>query len=707
MSVRGSVRLSSLRRFLVIAVFAAIALCGCYRIPAGKSAISNVEINDASSGRSMREEDDLHSHITTRESPRFLGLFYGVIYDYEYFDRYALRRDLSRIERFMQARGYYDAKAQVARVVPRGNKVEVEIEVDKGPPVVVDTVTINTLDAGGELDDNTKKRALQSIARLLRKGEPLDETSFAEAEKSVLRTMTSRGHASAKVARRAEVDLASHTARITFDIDAGPVARLGAVRFEGLGELPEDRIRNVFTLKEGDPYSSDEIDDARQALLDLGVFASVQIDADLSAMQTTQVVPLTVHTEPTRLKTILLGVGSELDNLRTDVHAVVGWQSANFFGGLRKFDIRFKVALDLYPTLLTPSDNTRKLLVEQRLSASLRQPAFLEGRTTGVMNADYGIFPVLLPDNKSPAVVGYHEARTSVGVERTFLNRLFVNPRYGVQADFPFDYIGRTTDVPALLISYAEIVAALDFRDDRIHTRRGIYLGVTTQFAGGPMQGNATDWRIQPEIRAYYPLARRVVLAGRSSVGFLFPQNYGSAATQNMRSPGSASISDLNRDYQLLYFRGFYAGGPVSNRGYPLRGIGPFAYIPYLSPAGQSTSAAGCNPNEPECLLPTGGLSLWEASAELRFAVSGPFSMAIFCDAADVSAFRTSLRFNRPHLSCGTGGRYDTPVGPIRLDIGYRIPGLQFPASATDEQQPSWLFDLAPIALSFGIGEAY
>jgi len=45
-------------------------------------------------------------------------------------------------------------------------------------------------------------------------------------------------------------------------------------------------------------------------------------------------------------------------------------------------------------------------------------------------------------------------------------------------------------------------------------------------------------------------------------------------------------------------------------------------------------------------------------------------------------------------------------VGPIRLDAGYRVPGLQAPADATDEGIPTTTFGL-PIALSFGIGEAF
>jgi hypothetical protein len=65
------------------------------------------------------------------------------------------------------------------------------------------------------------------------------------------------------------------------------------------------------------------------------------------------------------------------------------------------------------------------------------------------------------------------------------------------------------------------------------------------------------------------------------------------------------------------------------------------------------------------------------------------------------------FRFDHLHLSCGGGGRYDTPAGPIRLDVGYRIPGMQVLGGLTpDEREPDRLFGI-PIAVHIGIGEAY
>jgi len=72
-------------------------------------------------------------------------------------------------------------------------------------------------------------------------------------------------------------------------------------------------------------------------------------------------------------------------------------------------------------------------------------------------------------------------------------------------------------------------------------------------------------------------------------------------------------------------------------------------------------------------------------------------------------------------MSCGVGGRYDTPVGPIRLDVGWRVPWLQmlgqpneYKAEARD---PTWGVQPCiggscsgtgvPIAFAFGLGEAF
>jgi outer membrane protein insertion porin family/translocation and assembly module TamA len=193
----------------------------------------------------------------------------------------------------------------------------------------------------------------------------------------------------------------------------------------------------------------------------------------------------------------------------------------------------------------------------------------------------------------------------------------------------------------------------------------------------------------------------------------LFPFNYGETIDALLADPAGANTAERVRDVQVLYFRGLFAGGPGSNRGYPPGTISPHAVVPFLTPKAEADRLASTcareNSDPSLCSVPIGGLTLWELSLEVRYPIYDPLSGAVFCDAADVSPRSASFDFRRLHLSCGTGLRYDTAVGPIRLDLAYRIPGAQIidgDETGRLEGDPGDIFG-APLNVSFGIGEAF
>src|SRR4051794_2277003 len=73
--------------FGIISVFLA---AGCTSVPAGRSAVNSVEL----SGNDEIDADDLREKLATTASPKFLGLFRGIVYEYSVFDRFVLERDL-------------------------------------------------------------------------------------------------------------------------------------------------------------------------------------------------------------------------------------------------------------------------------------------------------------------------------------------------------------------------------------------------------------------------------------------------------------------------------------------------------------------------------------------------------------------------------------------------------------------------------------
>jgi outer membrane protein assembly factor BamA len=698
---------------------------GCASIPDRRQAVDAV----AFYGTSEVDDDDILEKLATAPSPKFLGLFRGLVYDYEIFDRLTLQRDLARVERYYRARGFYDAHARAGRVIARkGNHVRIEIVVEEGLPVRVRRVRI---EGASELPPALRDTLDGAARKPLPSGKPFEEENLAASVAQVERTLTDNGYARAKVVRDVTVDVVQHAADVFLTVDPGPKAVFGKVTIEGLGRIPEAPVRRALDIQEGEPYSTSALDSARQAILDLGVFSSAQLVPTLSdkaaapeqaraggtgtaeekIREAPIVVPLVVRVEPTKLRTVRLGVGAEFDAIKTDVHALVGYENDNLFGGLRRYTITFKPGVVLYPLRMDNWVTPERLLPEFQLKNDFRQPGFIEARTNGLIRPEVNLFPVLLQTRTLPtdSILGYLEFRTSVGVDRTTW-KLYTALTHNVQVEKPFSYRGSGDPaLQTLLLSYPELITNLDFSDSRVRPHKGVWLGNSIQVAGGPFGGDAKDVRVRPDARAYVPLGKRVTFAVRGSLGFLFPENYGAALQDDLARQSTDSVSRI-RDLQVIFFRGFFAGGANSNRGYPLRGIGPYQVV--TSPAfGGSASLSACSVSaatEEECRIPVGGTTLWESSAEFRFSVLGPFSMATFCDAADVSAKTVDVRFSHPHLSCGVGGRYDTPVGPIRLDIGYRIPGVQvFPRPDPTEKQPDPLFGILPVALAFGIGEAY
>jgi outer membrane protein assembly factor BamA len=685
-----------------------LLLFGCATIPGRRYALDDIDFE----GNHAFDDDEIEERMASRPTTRFLGFVRGVFYDYEVFDRYVLERDLERIERFYRAKGYYRARVRAGRVFQSGRQARVEIIIEEGPVLPVGRVDVHGLNTlPPELAERTRAR----VNRLLPRGSGFTEEAFEAGALAIRSELGNDGYAYARVKRAAEVDLPKNVAGIGYWVEPGRVAHFGEIHIDGLGKIPDAPVRRALDLKPGDRYSQEELDSAKQALLDLGVFASVSVQPDLpeGALETMpERVPIRVKVEVSKLRSVRLGGGVEIDTLKADVHLTAGWEDRNFFGGFRMLQLELVPGLVLYPTRLPTLETPRRLLPQVRARAEFRQPGLFEARTNGVLRSQLSLYPLLLSNDpaEDEPILGYRELRASAGLERAFW-RLHTGLSQNVQMNTPFTYLGPLDpDLDSVLVSYPELVVDFAYLDRRLSPHEGIGLKTTFQVAG--LGGDARDIKFQPEARGYIPIVRKVTLALRASTGFLFPANYGSTVESNALTgtPGDATRADWVRDSQLMLLRGYFAGGSGSNRGYGPREIGPHGVVPFYSPGFTAEQIeAGCgDPNAPAsstCDLPIGGFTLWEASAEVRYPILGPFSGVVFADAADVAPRKATFRFDRPHLSAGLGFRYDTPIGPVRFDAGYRIPGVQAPASA-DEGVPEETFGL-PMALSFGIGEAF
>ena len=108
--------------------------------------------------------------------------------------------------------------------------------------------------------------------------------------------------------------------------------------------------------------------------------------------------------------------------------------------------------------------------------------------------------------------------------------------------------------------------------------------------------------------------------------------------------------------------------------------------------------------------MPIGGAGLFEAAAELRWAVSENWVLALFNDWGLVTAspLGAGQDWGRAlYTAVGFGVRYRTPLGPIRVDLAFRLPfvgGAQDVSNTADSDGgPVKSFQSAP-GCFFGLG---
>src|SRR5580658_6069099 len=211
-----------------IAIGAVVAPLSCASIPDGRSAIDSVDIV----GSHSVAAEELSDKLATAASPKLVGLFRGIAYDYEIFDASALQRDLARIERYYRGHGFFEAHARAARVIRISpDHVRVQIVVDEGPPMLGRRLRIEGLDG---LPQTISDDVWLAAVKALPEGKRFDEDAYKKAQIAVARALTDHGYAHATVESHAQADLSTHSIDYAFTTRPGGPAVFGAITIEGL-----------------------------------------------------------------------------------------------------------------------------------------------------------------------------------------------------------------------------------------------------------------------------------------------------------------------------------------------------------------------------------------------------------------------------------------------------------------------------------------
>lgn len=454
----------------------------------------------------------------------------------------------------------------------------------------------------------------------LASGSSAASTRLLTQEAKVLEALRNEGRPFVAVTDRNVVaDSATGKLDYALAISPGKPVPFGTLYVDGAKDVDSGFIAYMTGIEKGKTFSPQDLADARDRLLGLDVFSSATVKEGRAQADDGT---LPVQVEVGERKFRYYGVGATYSN--TEGAGVSGyWGHRNLFG--RAESLRLDAAVSRIGASAL-SDTVRETdEFDYKASAVFKKPGVLGPDSVYIGSVEAVTEHPLAYDRMSFAVTS--------GVQYKLTKTQTVEARIRGEYEEITDYLGDAE----FLIASLPVTYTYDGRDDILNPTEGIFAKLMAEPSYEVNEGTFFA-KTRADASTYLSLSEsnRFVLAGRVAYGAIF----------------GADLEDIPND------RRFYAGGGGSVRGYQFQTVGPF--FPDVDRPGGDDSF-----ND----TPTGGLSLFEASAEVRIGITENIQIVPFVDAGTVSDDLVP-DFGELKVGAGVGLRYITGFGPIRVDVG-------------------------------------
>lgn len=289
----------------------------------------------------------------------------------------------------------------------------------------------------------------------------------------------------------------------------------------------------------------------------------------------------------------------------------VNYQVLNFTGGARRLHLFAK----------------HSYIEPYRVEATLTQPAIFGPNSTLALS----------PGVRKTKEVGYELFAYGVGMslQQKISSALSasLNPYYE-SINLDTTSVAQIEDIELLNKSYSKSGLAVGVLFDntapKFNPSNGWNIALNTKANSTIISGQYPFLKYQAEVKRYQEISYSVILAMKLKGGIVNSTKNGKIIPVEER---------------------FFAGGSRSVRGWARQKLGP-------------------NDSDDR---PTGGNSTIEFSIEPRIKLYGPLSWVLFLDAGNVWPDANAINLKELRYSAGSGIRYDTPIGPVGVDIARPI----------------------------------
>jgi outer membrane protein assembly complex protein YaeT len=549
-----------------------------------------------------------------------------------YFSREQFEADLKRIVAFYKDRGYPDARVKSfdAKLNDTQTSVDITVNIEEGEPVRVERVTFSGFEPLPEQHRKTLEARLP-----LKPGQPLDRALLQASREAALDELKDHGYPYASVRIGEEPGSSDRQRVVSLTADAGPLAHFGPIEISGNAAVSENIVRRQLTYRPGQLFRQSALQESQRKLYGPELFDFANVEPLRTEEKPTEVPTRVTVTEGKHHK-VNFGVGYGTEEKG---RVQVDWRHVNFLGGARTAGVLARYSgLDRgvrvnfkEPYFFGPRND----IALSAQSWHSDEPAFTldtnGGRATVSRRLRSGGGPVLGSRPTTTLSLTYANEHENYTISQaalddpTFRDELIalgLDPRTGK---------GRGTR------SAISLDGGRNTTNNLLDAKHGYVASIHLEQAGRWLAGSYDYYELTSELRLYRSLGRRIVAAGQARIG---------------------SIDALgDPETKVPFFKRYFLGGATN-----LRGWGRYEVAP-LSGDG----------------LPIGGHSFLNFSTELRASVWRSLGAVIFLDGGNVWSNRWSYNVNDMRYDVGPGLRYQTPIGPLRADLGYQlnpIPGL-------------------------------
>ena len=569
-----------------------------------------------------------------------------------YFSRDQFDADLKRIVAFYRDRGYPDAgiKSSDAKLNADQTSVDITVEIDEGQPIRVEQIVFQGFDALP-----AQHRASLDNQLPLKVGKPLDRALLQASRESALDELRDHGFPYASVTMSEKPGTSERNRVVSFVADPGPLATFGPIEIVGNTSVGDNVIRRQLTYRPGRPFRQSAIQQSQRKLYGPELFEFAIVEP-VRTEDKPKEIPTRVTVTEGKHRRVNFGVGYGSEEKG---RVEVDWRHVNFLGGARTAGVLARysgfdrgVRLNLKePYFFSPRYDLN--LAGQTWHTS--EPAFTldtnGGRATISRQFRRGGGPVLRSRPSATLSFTYaneweqYSISNEALADPTFRDELIalgLDPRTGT---------GRGTRSAVILDG------GRNTTNNLLDAKQGYVASAHLEQAGKWLGGTWDYYELTTEGR-YFRSFGNVVAAVQARLGSI--DAFG------------------DQEAGVPFFKRYFLGGATN-----LRGWGRFEVSP-LSGEG----------------LPIGGAAFVNFSTELRAPIWRSLGAVLFLDGGNVWTDPWKFKLNDLRYDVGPGLRYQTPIGPFRIDVGYQlnpIPGLL----VNGEEQPR------RIRIHFSIGQAF